>query len=102
MRANLHPRASEWASPGVWTRSELADASFSPSLFALTSFGEDADGELYFTLEDEVYRLRPGPAVPTVSPLGLALLVLGLAAASARLYQRLEKKSNAVESEWHV
>jgi len=48
--------ALEETSPGVWTRSELARLSL-----GLTSFGEDAGGELYVTHNDDVYRVVPEP-----------------------------------------
>ncbi|MEE8508813.1 MAG: PQQ-dependent sugar dehydrogenase, partial [Myxococcota bacterium] len=44
-------------SPGVLSRTQIADGSFNPAFFGLTSFGEDAAGELYATLGDDVYRL---------------------------------------------
>lgn len=48
----------EETGPGIFSRTQIADGSFSPVLFGLTSFGEDAAGELYVTLGNAVYRLE--------------------------------------------
>jgi hypothetical protein len=61
--------ALEETSPGVWTRSELARLSMT-----LTSFGEDAAGELYVTHDDDVYRVVPEPGSLVTLVAGLALL----------------------------
>jgi len=56
-------------SPGVWTRSELFNLGF-----GLTSFGEDASGELYITRGDSVFRVLPEPSSLLTLSAGLALL----------------------------
>ncbi len=69
-----------WAlegTPGSFTRTQIADGSFTPILFGLTSFGEDVDGELYVTLGDEVYALvHEGASLPALGPVGSTLLIL--------------------------
>ena len=61
--------ALEETSPDVWTRSELASLSM-----GLTSFGEDAAGELYVTHDDDVYRVIPEPSSLLALSTGIALL----------------------------
>jgi hypothetical protein len=61
--------ALEETNPGVWTRSELARLSM-----GLTSFGEDAAGEIYVTHGDDVYRVVPEPDLHLAFFAGLALL----------------------------
>ena len=56
-------------SPGVWTRSELFNLGF-----GLTSFGEDASGELYITRGDSFFRVLPEPSSLLALSAGLALL----------------------------
>jgi glucose/arabinose dehydrogenase len=63
--------ALEETSPGVWTRSELAQLSM-----GLTSFGEDAAGEIYVTHNNDVYRVVPEPGSLLAVSSGLALLSL--------------------------
>ncbi len=65
-------------SPGVWERTLLADGSFSPTFFGLTSFGVDAAGELYVVLGDEIHRLDFGgpPPIPALTAPGLVLLAI--------------------------
>ena len=69
-----------WAlegTPGSFTRTQIADGSFTPVLFGLTSFGEGVDGELYVTLGDEVYALvHAGAPLPALGPVGSTLLIL--------------------------
>ncbi len=62
--------ALEETSPSVWTRSELARLSM-----GLTSFGEDAGGELYVTHNNDVYRIVPEPSTLLALSAGLALLM---------------------------
>jgi glucose/arabinose dehydrogenase len=57
--------------PSVWTRSELAILSI-----GLTSFGEDAAGELYVTHNDDVYRVVPEPGISLSLATGLAWLTM--------------------------
>jgi glucose/arabinose dehydrogenase len=47
----------EETGPGVFERMQIADGIFDPVRFGLTSFGEDAKGELYVTVGNGVYRL---------------------------------------------
>ncbi len=65
-------------SPGVWERTVLADGSFSPTFFGLTSFGVDAAGELYVVLGDEIHRLDfdGPPPIPALTAPGLVLLAV--------------------------
>jgi glucose/arabinose dehydrogenase len=59
----------EETSPGIWSRGELATLSM-----GLTSFGEDAAGEIYVTHDDDVYRLVPEPSAYLGFASGLAFL----------------------------
>jgi hypothetical protein len=61
--------ALEETGPGVWTRSQLARLSM-----GLTSFGNNAAGELYVTHNDDVYRVVPEPGSLLALSTGLALL----------------------------
>ncbi len=81
--------ALEETSPNVWTRSEIADGSFSTAVFPLRSFGEDNAGELYVILGDEVYRLVQTSAVPVIGWVGL-LVLAGVLLGSASLLLRRE------------
>ncbi len=63
--------ALEETSPGVWSRSELARLSM-----GLTSFGEDAAGEIYVTHNNDVYRVVPEPGALLALSSGIALLLL--------------------------
>ena len=61
--------ALDETSPGVWTRSELFNLGL-----GLTSFGEDASGELYITRANSVFRVLPEPSSLLALSAGLALL----------------------------
>ena len=61
--------ALEETSPDVWTRSQLAVLSM-----GLTSFGEDVNGELYVTHDDDVYRLVPEPGLCASVAAGLVYI----------------------------
>ncbi len=61
--------ALDETSPGVWTRSELFQLGMQ-----LTSFGEDADGELYITRASNVFRVVPEPGSLLALTAGIALL----------------------------
>lgn len=78
-------------SPGVWERTLLADGSFSPVTFGLTSFGVDAVGELYVVLGNEIHRVEndviPIPE-PALTPAGQALLAVLLATLALALRRR--------------
>ncbi len=80
--------ALEETSPNVWTRSEIADGSFSNAVFPLRSFGEDNAGELYVILGDEVYRLVPSAGVPALGWVGLVGLTMGLLGSTVFLLRR--------------
>jgi hypothetical protein len=61
--------ALDETSPGVWSRSELFNLGL-----GLTSFGEDASGELYITRANNVFRVLPEPSSLLALSAGLALL----------------------------
>jgi len=61
--------ALDETSPGAWIRTELAQLSM-----GLTSFGEDAAGEIYVTHKDDVYRVVPEPGSLLTVTAGAALL----------------------------
>ncbi len=61
--------ALDETSPGVWTRSELFQLGL-----GLTSFGEDASGELYIIRADNVFRVLPEPSSLLALSAGLVLL----------------------------
>jgi glucose/arabinose dehydrogenase len=74
---------------GSFTRTEIGDGSPIHQGPGLTSFGQDADGELYITLGDDVYRLVSATAVPALGPLGIGFLVLSLLSAGVFLRRRI-------------
>lgn len=61
--------ALDETSPGVWTRSELFQLGL-----GLTSFGEDASGELYIIRADNVFRVLPELSSLLALSAGLVLL----------------------------
>ncbi len=65
--------ALEETSPDVWARSELARLDM-----GLTSFGEDAAGEIYVTHDDDVYRLAFVSEVPALGLPGVLVLAAAL------------------------
>jgi hypothetical protein len=78
--------ALEETSPDVWTRSELASLSM-----GLTSFGEDAAGEIYVVHDDDVYRVIPEPGAYLTLATGFALLTR----LDRRRRSRLPRQRNA-------
>jgi glucose/arabinose dehydrogenase len=67
--------ALEETSPDVWTERQLLNAGSE-----LTSFGENASGEIYLTVADDVYRVVPEPGSLLALSAGIALL--------AQIYRR--------------
>lgn len=81
--------ALDETSPGVWARSELVPV----SMGQLTSFGEDAAGELYFTRANSVFRVVPEPSSLLALSAGLALLVQIQRHRRNRLTKKLDNSS---------
>ncbi len=89
---------------GGLARRQLADASFDPVLFGLTSFGEDVAGELYVTLSHGVYRLvftgtrvaidvRPGAAPDVVRPRTRGVLPVAVFGSESFDVTRIDRKT---------